>query len=150
MTFGDLEKQILAFPRGYVSGVGVTDIDIKGAEGVLGLKINGSYRLFLLRFGWIDIATMELFGLGKDVPPYLNLVTITLSERSEAHPALSPLLLPVFNDGGGNLYCLDSSTENLDEYPVVFWDHELGPSQKPDFVSSSFSEWLSEEIGQRR
>src|SRR5207247_2644874 len=95
--------------------------EIVEAEDLLGVAIPPSFGSFLRDFGWISAGPWEIFGLGNDVPHWLALVSITISERTEAHRPLPHHLLPFVNDGGGNLYCLDTAqvTEN-EEAPVVF------------------------------
>lgn len=88
----------------------------------------------------------ELFGLGADVPPYLSLTAMTRSEREEMSPSLPAHLIPLMNDGGGNLYCLDSRGGG--EPPVVFWDHTAGARQEPAQVASDFTTWLAERVQQ--
>lgn len=65
-------------------------------------------------------------------------------------PSLLPHLIPVMNDGGGNHYCLDTSQSHAEECAIVFWDHELGEEQTPEFVASSFEEWLTDLISELR
>ena len=146
MEFAELERLIVAFPGGHESGSGNAPVEIENAEQVLGIRVAGSYRDFLRRFGWIGIGPTEIYGLGRDVPPYLDLVKMTLSERSEMSPTLAHRLLPFFNDGFGNLYCLDTSNAPEGENAVVFWNHELDTGQTPEFVSQSFAEWLAGEL----
>jgi hypothetical protein len=146
IEFTDLERRISSFASGYTAGAGATDLEIGNAEHVLGVTISGTYRAFLLKFGWIEIGSVELFGVGKDVPEHLNLTKITLSERSEMRPNLNHSLIPVFNDGGGNLYCIDTAVSVLGENPVVFWDHDRNSDQIPDPISPSFADWLFGEI----
>ena len=138
-NFQDLAARLLAFEDRQL-GAGATLSDIEAAEHLLGLPIEGGYRHFLSRFGWGGAGAFELFGLGKDVPPYLDLVRLTLSERHEMHPRLAPHLLPLTNDGGGNLYCLDARING--EPPIVFWDHEIGPEQEPGLDAPNFAVWL--------
>jgi hypothetical protein len=78
------------------------------------------------------------------VPPWLNLVEMTRSEREQMRPALPHHLIPLMNDGGGNLYCLDS--RGAGEPPVVFWDHEAGDQQQPAEVAPDFISWLAGEL----
>jgi hypothetical protein len=77
---------------------------------------------------------LELFGVGSDVPTYLDLVRMTESERSVARPHIPPSLIPILNDGFGNHYCLDTESLHDGECPVVFWDHEKGAKQDPEVV----------------
>ena len=48
------------------------------------------------------------------------------------------------NDGGGNLYCLDSSKAG--EPTIVFWDHTAGEEQEPEPVASDFVSWMEERL----
>ena len=122
-------------------GAGATPSEIDAAEKGLDLRIEGGYRQFLQRFGWGGAGHFELYGLGRDVPFHLDLVRLTQSERQEMRPRLALHLLPLMNDGGGNLYCMDTRISG--EPPVVFWDHEMGPDQKPALDASNFETWLS-------
>ena len=117
---------------------------IVDAERSLGIPIEGAYRSFLMQFGWGGVEHLELYGLGKDAPAYLELVAMTQSERTEMNPRLRPALLPVMNDGAGNLYCLDTSVRG--EPPVVFWDHTQGTDQVPELEAADFASWLSGEL----
>ncbi|WP_437278067.1 SMI1/KNR4 family protein [Sorangium sp. So ce375] len=120
-------------------GRGAEDSEVAAAEQRLGIKLDGGYREFLRIYGWGGIGSVELYGLGSDVPSYLDLVCIAESERREMSPRLPEYLVPIMNDGGGNLYCLDIRVE---EPLVVLWDHEAGEGQEPSVEGSSFVEWL--------
>jgi hypothetical protein len=76
-------------------GTGVDEAEIRLAEEALGTRIHGSYRSFISRFGWGGVGHIELHGLGKDVPPHLDLVEITKSERTEMNPDLDMFFGPV-------------------------------------------------------
>jgi hypothetical protein len=143
MTFDELAALLERNPSKSL-GQGVSELEIDTASAQLGVKLAGGYRLFLRRFGWGGVGSIELFGLGADVPPYLSLTAMTRSEREEMSPALPVHLLPLMNDGGGNLYCLDSRSAG--EPPVVFWDHTLGAQQEPMQVAPNFIEWLAERV----
>lgn len=80
------------------------------AERELSLGFPDSYRRFLREFGWAAFGPLEVFGLGPQVPQYLDVVTITRTERLEAGLCLAGNLIPIANDGGGNLYCLDTGS----------------------------------------
>ncbi len=123
-------------------GSGVDDISIHHAETVLEVQLPGSYKEFLRKFGWGGIVSWELYGLGSNVPVYLDLVQMTLSERNEMRPRVPFHLVPIMNDGYGNHYCLDTRNVKDNDCPVVFWDHELSENQDPKFVSKGFVEWL--------
>jgi cell wall assembly regulator SMI1 len=127
-------------------GQGATSQEIELAERQLGVEFPRSYKAFLKHFGWASIDSLELYGLGEDVPAYLDLVKMTLSERTEMMPRLPSFLVPLMNDGFGNHYCLDVGLREQGESPVVFWDHNLGESQDPEYVAGNLEGWLSEEL----
>ncbi|HEX5744721.1 MAG TPA: SMI1/KNR4 family protein [Archangium sp.] len=143
MTFNEL-SELLESNLTKSFGQGVSDAEIDTASAELQVELTGGYRLFLKRFGWGGVGSIELFGLGVDVPPYLSLTEMTRSEREEMSPALPTHLIPLMNDGGGNLYCLDS--RGAGEPPVVFWDHTAGEQQEPARVASDFTTWLAERV----
>jgi hypothetical protein len=143
MTFDELAEMLERNPSKSL-GQGVIETEINTASAQLGVTLAGGYRLFLRRFGWGGVGSIELFGLGADVPPYLSLTAMTRSEREEMSPALSAHLIPLMNDGGGNLYCLDSRVSG--EPPVVFWDHTAGAQQEPSQVASDFIAWLTDRV----
>ena len=143
MTFDELKTRFQA-REDRAFGVGASESEIDDAERTLLVPIVGTYRSFLLEFGWGGVGSFEVFGLGADVPPYLDLVAVTHSERAEMHPPLPRHLIPIMNDGGGNLYCLDSTVST--EPPVVFWDHERGPNQRPEACAENFLEWLASQV----
>lgn len=145
MDFATLKPRLEEHPTKDL-GDGATVAQIQAAELELGVVLKGSYRAFLQSFGWGGVEDIEIFGLGPDVPRHLNLVEVTKSERNEAQPPLPPHLIPVMNDGAGNLYCLDAGEAYREEYPVVFWDHEAGSDQEAEQVAGDFAEWLSERI----
>jgi hypothetical protein len=124
-------------------GKGATQAAIEAAEQSLGVRISGDYRRFVEEYGWGGAGHVELYGLGDDVPPHLNVVNITQSERADMFPRLRSELLPIMNDGGGNLYCLDTNTEGP---VVVLWDHEGTADQVPSVEAANFSSWLAARL----
>jgi cell wall assembly regulator SMI1 len=144
MNYEDLDKMLKAHPERTL-GAGADESEIARAERVLGVKLRGAYRRFLQDHGWGGAAQLELFGLGNDVPKHLDLVRITESERTEMNPRLREALIPIWNDGGGNLYCLDLAA-NPNEPPVIFWDHEQQDDQLLDVVASDFVSWFIEQL----
>ncbi|WP_061231596.1 SMI1/KNR4 family protein [Leptospira noguchii] len=66
----------------------------------------------------------------------MDLISVTESERVEMKPKLPKYLIPIMNDGSGNLYCID--TRFVEPF-LVFWDHEIGEDQIGTYY---FSEWL--------
>lgn len=141
MDFALIEREVSSWID-MERGTGASEAEIASAEKGLGIQFCGHYREFLLSYGWIRLGTIEVFGLGADVPKHLDLLDITTDERREMNPPLAHFLVPVFNDGSGNLYCVNTASGNSVEPPMVFWDHELGGDQSLEPVGSSFGEWL--------
>ena len=59
-------------------------------------------------------------------------------------PSWPKHLVPFFQDGHGNAYCFDTESMSQD-YPVVFWDHELTRDEnvaRPGETDESFSAWV--------
>lgn len=149
VAFAQLEA-LLRAEQGASYGEGASEGSIAEIENSLGVRIVGGYRSFLRCFGWISVGSIEVNGVGPDVPSHLDLLKITLSERYEMGPPLPLFLLPLLNDGAGNNYCLDTASTVGGDNPVVFWDHELDSDQESEQVSPSFHDWLSIRIQESR
>jgi hypothetical protein len=147
MNFDVIERRILSFPVKSI-GAGVGEHEIEEASRRLKVPFCGGYRRFLQRFGWVSIADFDIFGLGDGIPRYLDLIVITESERTEMEPSLPQHLLPIMNNGGGDLVCLDTSVSS-GEPPVVVWWHEDGPNQVPEPTAADFLSWLSAMLEDR-
>lgn len=119
------------------TGAGATDAELAAAEKALGIEISGEYRDFLRQVGWASIAHHDVNGLGGDVDPAFDLVETTLGERQMDEP-LPEHLLPLRNDGGGNLDCLDLSQDPA----CVVWRNHERPDATPRRIADSFSKWL--------
>jgi cell wall assembly regulator SMI1 len=141
VTVEELEQRLRA--RNDVAiGTGAPEVDIENAERSLGVTFPDALREYLRRFGHLELGHFELYGLGSKLPKYLQLVAMTVSERTESGCPLRHELVPILNDGGGNLYCID--THPPDAGRVVFWDHTEGPDQDPEEHSGSLPDWLGE------
>lgn len=145
MSFEELAKRIASVSTRQC-GCGASREQISNVMNGMGVVFPESYIWFLKEYGWVRLGGDELYGLGPDIPAYLELGRITESERKDARPHLKHYLVPIMNDGAGNHYCLDTLKMNEGECPVVFWDHELGEEQEPQCVSGSFSEWLNTRL----
>lgn len=124
-------------------GRGASEEQIDLAEAVLAVHFPADFRRFLQRIGWGGRDDWEIFGIGDDVPEFLELVAITVQERTTYGPNLPSGFVPVLNDGGMSLYCLDTSAGDGQHCPVVAWDLEA-PTNGSEIVSESFSSWISE------
>lgn len=126
-------------------GEGAPDEAIDLAETELEVTFSPDVREYLRRFGHVAVGHLEFFGLGRGTPEYLDVVKVTISERTEGGCPLPNQLLPVLNDGGGNLYCADLAPgKNTSD--IVLWDHEAGPNQVPEPIASSFEAWFLDMV----
>ena len=141
MTFDELDGTLRARSDAVV-GAGVGQAAVSGAERALGVSFPPALREYLLRFGHLELGHFELFGLGHDLPDYLHIVKMTLSERTDTEYPVRDDLIPLLNDGGGNLYCI--ATREDEAGTIVFWDHAGGNGQEADPHASSFTEWVVE------
>ncbi|MCW5833511.1 MAG: SMI1/KNR4 family protein [Labilithrix sp.] len=138
----DKFERMLRAREDVVIGAGVDEQIVNEAAGLLGVVFPIQLREYLKQFGHVELGHFELFGLGDDVPAYLDLVRMTLTERTDTGCPLRSDLVPLLNDGGGNLYCITTKPEEAGA--VVFWDHTGGQDQVPDRHASSLAEWLVE------
>jgi len=145
MRFDELENVIRAQP-GSVVGGGVSPSVIADAEKRLAVTFPESLREYLRRLGWLELGHMEFFGLGSRVPAHLNLTILTVSERAESGAGLPGHLIPLLNDGSGNLYCMDVRPGSNPRGRIVLWNHELGPGQEPRDCAPTLEDWLSERL----
>jgi cell wall assembly regulator SMI1 len=145
MALDELER-ILRSRDDVAIGHGVTDETVQTAEEALQLTFPPDLKDFLKRFGHIEVGHFELLGLGDEIPEYLDIVRVTQSERTESGCPLPANLVPLLNDGGGNLYCVAVHDEQA--APIVFWDHEAGPEQEPDLHASSLEAWILSLLGE--
>ena len=147
MTFDEVAAALRENPMSQLGG-GATDGEIARAEQDLAVALPLSYRRLLGEFGWVAIpGYFELHGLGAGVPSHLNLVGVTLAERSQFMSPTPTHLIPIVNDGAGNLYCLDTSRNDAEDSPVVLQDHEIDEIHD---VAESFLEWLAAELSRTR
>lgn len=127
-------------------GPGATADEIASCERELGVRFVGSFADYLQAYGWLNVGTEEIYGLGAKAQLWCRLKEMTLSERTEMNPPLPSHLVTFYNDGFGNQYCLDSRAVVDGEQRIVFWNHEAGPDQTPEPVANSFADWLRQLI----
>lgn len=141
MNFDLLEQRIAATP-GCKVGNGASRSAVAEAEAALGVTFPSALREYLVRFGWVEFADKELFGLGEGVPHFLDIVRLTTTERTEAGAPLPPSLIPLLNDGRGNLSCIVANPGAVEDGSIVLWDHERGPAQEPEVCAPDLESWL--------
>jgi hypothetical protein len=124
-------------------GTGASAAMIKEAEERLGVTFPAVVTDYLQRFGWLAVGSEEFYGLGTDVPSHLSLVENAAWEREQSGCPVPHNLVPIYNDGFGNLACVDVGDPRG---RVAFWDHDGGEDQQPDEVAVSLDVWLADQI----
>jgi hypothetical protein len=134
-------------PRITQRGAALTEADVAAVEQRLGVSFPDDYRAFLLQINggvprpgkWVK----QIFSLGSDVPPDASFEVAydNLKVRQERIPRR---MIPVADDGGGNLYCI--STTGTDRGVVYYWFHEdeddedaIGPDGRSDAAVKRFA-----------
>jgi cell wall assembly regulator SMI1 len=145
VTVDELERTLRARDDVLI-GTGAAEADIDSAERSLGVRFPDAFREYLRRFGHLELGHFELYGLGSDLPKYLQLVAMTVTERTESGCPLPHELVPLLNDGAGNLYCVDTRRPAAGR--VVLWDHTLGRDQEPDQQSGSLPDWIGQLLAE--
>jgi len=124
-----------------------TSEEIDRAERELGARFPMSYRWFQLEFGDFEHGPLDIYTVCTSHGPYsMNIVGANVEERTEAGLRLPTHLIAFSDSGGGDLLCFDTTRPEGDEYPVVWWDHELDEDQKPEDAATSFRDWIEQEL----
>lgn len=132
--------------HGVEHGSGATKELIDAAERAIALKFPADYREFLTFLGWMILPTIEIAGVGDNVPRHLDIVARTKAERTEFRPFLRDGLIPICNDGTGSHYCIDATNSSDVRACIVYWDHELYEDQTPTWRAASLADWLEEGL----
>lgn len=128
---------LLRGQRKAIVGGGADDSAVEEAERRLCVRFPESLRSYVRKLGWVEAGSLEFYGLGAGVPRHLDIVRLCESEWSDG--GLPRTLIPVLNDGGGNLYCVDTNGAGA----VVYWDHSGGPVAQ---TATRFDEWFRERV----
>ena len=137
--FDETARRLRQAP-GLETGGGATETEIREAEALIG-AFPSDYRDFLREFGWAMFYGSVITGLGDAPYRWLNVVTVTLSERAEG--GLSEVMATFYNDGGGNLFCFYTGPHADDEPTVYCLEHE---QRQLVLEHASFTEFLEERI----
>jgi antitoxin YobK len=123
---------------------------VNSAEERLSVKFPETYRRFLLDYGAGGIGSFEIYGIiQEDFENYsyqhLNVVWLTKKERTASN--LPQYLLPVFELGDGEIFCLDLRNKEGKEAQVVGFTAGYSISdQSLDVVAEDFGEFLLEQV----
>jgi hypothetical protein len=82
MTWDELRRRLHRDPA-VEPGRGMTEADVLEAEAAIG-RFPPDFRAYLLEFGSLTKEHRELYGLGPDVHPAMNVVTMSVLERKDA------------------------------------------------------------------
>lgn len=122
--------------------------EVSASELALGCRFPDSYRWFQLEFGDFRHGPLDIYSVRR-VEAAMNIVSINLDARHEGFPRLPAHLIAFSDNGGGDLYCFDTSVLESGECPVVWWDHAGNEAQQPQRVGPSFLDWLAAEVRER-
>jgi hypothetical protein len=143
MKYADL-RSLIEQRSDVTMGTGASPDAVRVAETQLG-AIPDTYRRLLADFGWLRIGNHELLGLGEGVPTFLDVVQVTRSERTEAHPPLPATGVVLRNDGFGNLDFYDAEiVAETGDSPVMVWNHDMEVDQDPTVIAPDVATWLAD------
>lgn len=143
-----IKQEILKYPNELEYYPKVTNELITKAEDALNVKITGTYKQFLLDFGFLSFGGLEVFGIPhenilKQNEDCTNVVVNTLESREEIN--LQESLLVIHNFGNGELYCLDLSSNQ--SQVVAIWDEQPENDEYPpvtEIIAETFEDFLEE------
>jgi hypothetical protein len=121
--------------------------EIDRAERELGAPFPMSYRWFQLEFGDVEPGPLDIYTVCTPQGRYSkHVIEANLQERTEAGPRLPAHLIAFSDNGAGDLLCFDTTRPEGAEYPVVWWNHEMGEDQEPEGAASSFLDWIEQTL----
>jgi hypothetical protein len=97
------------------------------------------FDAYLRRYGWIRIGSVELFGLGEDVPSYLDIIERCLAMRAgQLGWELPPEFLCFGESGAEWIYCLWAAPAGATRVVMLDLDEATGQVQ---VIESEFATW---------
>lgn len=147
-----IKKRIVKYPDELAFFKNVTQELIEKFEKELRIELKGSYKQFLLDFGYVSFGALEIFGIPnknilKQNEDCTNALACTMESRKEIN--LSENLVVIYNLGNGELYCLDTSYEI--PKVVSIWDEIPEKGQVPpitEIIAESFEQFLEEVVNE--
>jgi len=155
MSMQDYEKAKELLPELFIKTHGISYFVgprpltlINLAQTRLSVKFPETYRRFLLEFGAGGIGGVEFFGVVMDDfenSGYPDVIWLTLKGRNEWN--LPEFLLPVYDLGDGELFCLDLRVPEGHEAKVVgFTPGYSSAEHNLDIVSEDFGKLFLDKI----
>jgi putative acetyltransferase len=135
-----------------------TPDQIADAQSRLGIRFPGSYLIFLRAGRPMTLSDCAGFHWPGDASlGSRHIVEANRWLHKECGSPSPEYLVTFYNDGFGNEVCFDTRKPGPDgEYPIVFWDHELGAQgnlehcEKPaassvnaGVIASGFTDWFN-------
>jgi hypothetical protein len=123
---------------------------INWAQDRLSVKFPETYRRFLLEYGAGGVGSFEIYGvIQEDFENsdflQLDVVWLTLKDREEWD--LPRFLIPIFDLGDGELFCLDLRLLERNEAKVVgFTPGYSSAEQRLDVVADDFGKLFLDQI----
>lgn len=147
-----IKRNILKYPDELEFFPNVNQELIGKFEKELNIELKGSYKQFLLDFGYLSFESLEIFGIPnkkilKQNEDCTNALVCTMESRKEIN--LSENLLIIYNFGNGELYCLDMSYKT--PKVVSIWDEIPEDGQVPpitEIIAESFEAFLEEVVNE--
>jgi hypothetical protein len=127
----------LSFEVGDICGEAL----IAEAQLETGVKFPADFVEYLREFGWLSIEHLEFFGLGEQIPKFLNLKVMAAEEWDSG--GLDRNYLPIWNNGGGDLDCIDLQLSTASKSVICSIYHDTKQVEK---VSDDFETWLCEKL----
>lgn len=121
-------------------GQGVSAAKIRDAEIQLSLVFPNTIWTYLAQLGWATLGYSEIFGLGKNILPYCDIIERTLWYRTQSGNPIPSSWLALADDGAGNIYGIDVTNDNNES--IVLWNHEVPPYENPFYIAPSFDAWI--------
>lgn len=130
--------------HGATFGQGALPEQIARLERDLGVALPPSYVLFLSVFGWFEDDQVKVLGItSSESEGYLDVLEELRWEREEAAISIPPCVIPVSDDGAGNLFCIHTDGQSAGE--IVLLGAHRACSFEMEAVAPSFDAFL---IGQ--
>ena len=114
------------------------------AEKIINRRFPKSYRTMIEMYGWMQVYSDVVYGLGPDVSDAESVLEVSVFEGVHAEPPMLNRLIPIVAVGNGDHFCLDCSKVTDGDCPVVLWehDHPKGILQRPTRQSGTLLAWL--------
>lgn len=131
--------------HGATFGQGATPEEIAQLELDLGMSLPTGYISFLRTFGWFEDDQIKVLGITSgESPSYLSVLEGLRWEREESMTPIPHCVVPISDDGAGNLFCIHNDGPSRGE--VVLFGAHRACSFEMETVATSFEEFLIERL----